>query len=609
MKTPSWLRPGATPLTLAALAVALLAVLSFVGPLALHPLLGPLLPWLAATLFAAAAALHRPFGGRGLAAGAVALPTLVLTAGVVAAAWAAFAAVLLAELVRTQGARTWAVAPPVRRRPTSSFVAAGRTAATALAAGVVWNLVASPAKLGDSVAPTARIVLAGLAAVAAWTAAGLLLRTAERDWRLHTVPAPRPAAPSPLAAAVRRLPRGSELGSLGVEVVAWLAGSAVAATLPLTAHHAVLVPRPQPWLALALIAGYALVAVESARLAGLRAAGEERLGQLDRVRSAGQRMVGAAAELEAVVDRIRQECANVVPFGCFAFDVLAADGRDGRSWWATAEGELEEGEPEPDPYPPVIPGIHRRPEWRLVERALTWDERAGARLTLWCDPRRLDAADLELLDALLPQMVASIRQSLLDREAREDRLTGAAVRWVLETRLFSAFRAAVAEGAPLAVIMCDLDRFKRINDTFGHLAGDRALALVGAVLARHKRASDLLARYGGEEFTLLLEQADGGSALAVAERLRQAVEEIDFEVDGTPVPLTVSAGVSAFPELTVKTPTELILLADGALYEAKRRGRNRCLLDLGAGRYRGPTGHVVMTENRRPTAQVPRIFA
>jgi len=310
-----------------------------------------------------------------------------------------------------------------------------------------------------------------------------------------------------------------------------------------------------------------------------------------------------------VVDRIRQECANVVPFGWFAFDVLAADGRDGRSWWATAEGELEEGEPEPDPYPPPIPGIHRRPEWRRVERALTWDERAGARLTLWCDPRRLDPADLELLDALLPQMVASIRQSLLDREAREDRLTGAAVRWVLETRLFSAFRAAVAEGAPLAVIMCDLDRFKRINDTFGHLAGDRALALVGAVLGRRKRASDLLARYGGEEFTLLLEQADGGSALAVAERLRQAVAEIDFEVDGTPVPLTVSAGVSAFPELTVKTPTELILLADGALYEAKRRGRNRCLLDLGAGRYRGPTGHVVVAENRRPTTQAPRIFA
>jgi diguanylate cyclase (GGDEF)-like protein len=156
--------------------------------------------------------------------------------------------------------------------------------------------------------------------------------------------------------------------------------------------------------------------------------------------------------------------------------------------------------------------------------------------------------------------------------------------------------------------MCDLDRFKRINDTFGHLAGDRALALVGAVLARHKRADDLLARYGGEEFTVLLEHADGGAALAVAERLRRAVEEIDFEVDGTPVPLTVSAGVAACPELTVKTPTELILLADGALYEAKRRGRNRCLLDLGAGRYRGPAGHVVVSESRRP-AQAPRIFA
>jgi two-component system, cell cycle response regulator len=157
-----------------------------------------------------------------------------------------------------------------------------------------------------------------------------------------------------------------------------------------------------------------------------------------------------------------------------------------------------------------------------------------ARLTLWCDPRRLETPDLTLFEALLPQMATSIRQALLDREAREDKLTGAAVRRVLEKRLFDAFGRAVEEGRSLAVVMVDVDHFKRINDRHGHAAGDRALATVGAVLAQHKRQQDLLARYGGEEFTLLLEEADGPAALTIAERLRRAVAEIDLELDGVP---------------------------------------------------------------------------
>ncbi|HEX2164730.1 MAG TPA: GGDEF domain-containing protein, partial [Thermoanaerobaculia bacterium] len=236
-------------------------------------------------------------------------------------------------------------------------------------------------------------------------------------------------------------------------------------------------------------------------------------------------------------------------------------------------------------------------------------EEPVARLVLWCDPRRVEEQDVALLDALLPQMATSIRQALLDREAREDRLTGAAVRRVLEKRLFDAFRRAVDEGLALAVVMVDVDRFKPINDRWGHAAGDRALAAVAGVLAQHKRTRDLLARYGGEEFTLLLEETDGATALAVAERLRRAVEEIELELDGPTLTLTVSAGVAAFPELHVKTPSELLLLADGALYEAKNRGRNRCLLDLGRGRYRAPDGAVLTGAEGPPQPAPPRIFA
>jgi diguanylate cyclase (GGDEF)-like protein len=183
---------------------------------------------------------------------------------------------------------------------------------------------------------------------------------------------------------------------------------------------------------------------------------------------------------------------------------------------------------------------------------------------------------------------------------------------VLEKRLFEAFGRASTEGTSLAIIMCDVDRFKRVNDRFGHATGDRALAAVSAALAQHKRNvlghEDLLARYGGEEFTLLLEGADGAAALAVAERLRLAVEELRFDHEEVPVALTVSCGVAAFPEIHVKTPSELLLLADSALYEAKRRGRNRCLLDLGRGRYRTPQGEVV-TGAHRPPPPPPRFFA
>jgi diguanylate cyclase (GGDEF)-like protein len=161
----------------------------------------------------------------------------------------------------------------------------------------------------------------------------------------------------------------------------------------------------------------------------------------------------------------------------------------------------------------------------------------------------------------------------------------------------------------MAVILCDLDHFKRINDTHGHPAGDAALVAVAHLLKEMQRGDDLLCRYGGEEFVVLLDGSNGREALAAAERYRQAVEALRLEVAGTPIPLTLSAGVASSPELYVKTAAELILFADEALYEAKRQGRNRVLLDIGQGRYTGTDGAVVsLTEPEAPQA-APRIFA
>ncbi len=108
---------------------------------------------------------------------------------------------------------------------------------------------------------------------------------------------------------------------------------------------------------------------------------------------------------------------------------------------------------------------------------------------------------------------------------------------------------------------------------------------------------------------LLLEATAGEAALLAAERLRVRVEELDFRVEGQRVPLTLSAGVACFPELYIKTAAELLLFADEALYEAKRSGRNRCLLDLGQGRYLDVEGAVHASEEAHPALEPPRIFA
>ena len=128
---------------------------------------------------------------------------------------------------------------------------------------------------------------------------------------------------------------------------------------------------------------------------------------------------------------------------------------------------------------------------------------------------------------------------------------------------------------PLSVLALDIDKFKTINDSLGHLCGDFVLRELADVIRGNVRTEDLFARYGGEEFVLVLVETNTEGAVMVAERLRQAVANHQFRFESTPVTLTISIGVASTLGDATVTPAALRKAADEKLYEAKRTGRNR----------------------------------
>jgi two-component system, cell cycle response regulator len=159
--------------------------------------------------------------------------------------------------------------------------------------------------------------------------------------------------------------------------------------------------------------------------------------------------------------------------------------------------------------------------------------------------------------------------------ALRDGLTKAFNKRYFTDRLQSEFAYANRHETPLALCMMDLDFFKRVNDTHGHLAGDYVLATLAQQVARSVRTEDVFSRYGGEEFAVISRGIPVPNALVMAERIRTAVERHVFAWDGKRLPITVSLGVAGLPNPAIHTPAELVAATDRALYAAKHAGRNR----------------------------------
>jgi diguanylate cyclase (GGDEF)-like protein len=166
------------------------------------------------------------------------------------------------------------------------------------------------------------------------------------------------------------------------------------------------------------------------------------------------------------------------------------------------------------------------------------------------------------------------RADAMERLAFIDGMTGVNNRRHFHTLADSEWSRHKRYARPLAVLMIDIDRFKAVNDTYGHDAGDEVIKAVAGVLQRNKRAHDILGRLGGEEFALLLIEANVDNAAAAAERLRRLVADCVITVHKRRIPVTVSIGLSV-RRAEAGGLDELLKQADMALYEAKRTGRNR----------------------------------
>ncbi len=185
--------------------------------------------------------------------------------------------------------------------------------------------------------------------------------------------------------------------------------------------------------------------------------------------------------------------------------------------------------------------------------------------------------DIQYITRIVRFASIAIENASLFRQATTDRMTGLFSHHFFEKTLDEELERARRYNTTFSLVMFDIDHFKKFNDAWGHLQGDRIIREIAKLLCKSIRQVDFPARYGGEEFAVILPSVDVKGALVVAERLRRKVEAYGFPSSdgGAALHVTISVGVTEFDPESAYAPTEIIREADRALYKSKETGRNR----------------------------------
>ncbi|PYQ68536.1 MAG: hypothetical protein DMF54_00215 [Acidobacteria bacterium] len=340
----------------------------------------------------------------------------------------------------------------------------------------------------------------------------------------------------------------------------------------------------------------AFVAIAAGVLAWQARSREQALAARLAARERGGHFLGESPEPAEILKHAYTAAAAILPVTCFDLYRIDPEGKVDEVW-TLSPGEAGELEPALDPASPLLASpVDAR---RIRDLSATETERSFAprdllaggpvrrlRLPLFSGDRlvaHLDLASSEPIDeekkseirALLGPLTVSLHASRNWRVAVTDELSGLASRRYFEARLAEEWARRDRYETPLSIACFDLDRFKAVNDTMGHAAGDLVLRRFGVIIGSVVRASDLACRFGGEEFAMLFPNTAAASARIVVERIRRALERNRFETDGRDFWVTVSAGVADATATEGLDPSKLLARADQALYAAKAGGRNR----------------------------------
>jgi diguanylate cyclase (GGDEF)-like protein len=231
-------------------------------------------------------------------------------------------------------------------------------------------------------------------------------------------------------------------------------------------------------------------------------------------------------------------------------------------------------------------GVSREHAVVCVEGDEVYLEDLGSTNGTFCNGMRVSRRALEDGDKIMIGSTTILKFTYHDKfdEAFQKQMYESALRDGL-TKVFNRkhfndvfakeFAFAVRHDSPLTLLFIDIDHFKKVNDTYGHPAGDHVLSEISGVLSGAIRGEDVLARFGGEEFCVLSRGIDTVGALELAERLRKETAEKRILYGGKLISVTISIGLASIPDASVTQPSMMLASADRALYDAKKRGRNR----------------------------------